>query len=291
MNDNTSNDVIFQISAHLSSLTPKARILGNYIINNPARAVFMTTKELSETCGTSEATVVRFVAAIGYNGYSQFQQALKDYLNTGLSLADRLDMKVMEAPGLSRLHRGILEELNNLKHLYEKIDLEATNQFVDYLEKSNAIYFIGSRLSYTFAYYFGWSMTKIRPGIHIMKGSDTTTIDRLANAPEPITVVMPTASRYPNELIKLAKMIRRYGHTFLVMTDSKVCPVGSFADLSLVVPAQSIPFIGNISGVLAVIQYMVQELAVRNGQKTRDYQQQLEQLYLENDILFNFDPR
>ncbi len=287
MNDNPSHDIISRISALLGTLTPKARTLGIYIINNPTRAVFMTTRELAEACGTSEATVVRFVAAIGFNGYAGFQQALKDYLNTGLSLSDRLDIKDLEAPGLSRLHRGILEELNNLKYLYENIDLTTTNQFVDYLEQSCDVYFTGSRLSYTFAYYFGWSMTKVRPGVHILKGSDSTSIDRIANAPEKSTVVLCATTRYPNELIKLAKMVRRAGHTLLVLTDSDISPVIPFADLGLVVPSESIPFIGNISGMLTVIQFMIQELAARQGKQTRNYQQLLEQVYLENDILFN----
>lgn len=291
MNDAASHPVINQISARLDTLTPKAQTLGTYIIQNPSTVVFMTTKELAEACGTSEATVVRFVSAVGYNRYSDFQDALKDFVNTGLSLPDRVDIKGIEEPGLNRLHRGILEELNNLKYLYENINVDTMNQFVDHLESASSVYFTGSRLSYTFAYYFGWSLTKVRRGIHIIKGSDSTAMDMLTNAPEGSLVVLAATTRYPNELIKLSKMIRRAGHTLLALTDSNISPVIQFADLSLVVPSKSIPFIGNVSGMLAVIQYMVQELAGRKGEDLRIYQEQLEQVYLENDILFNLDPK
>ena len=151
MPDTPSHPVINTISEHLNKLTPKARILGNYIIQHPSQAVFMTTKELAETCSISEATVVRFVSTLGYNGYSDFQDALKDFVNTGLSLPDRLDIKEKEAPGLDRLHGSITEELNNLKHLYEHIDLEKMNLFVEQMDKAHTIYVTGSRLSYTFA--------------------------------------------------------------------------------------------------------------------------------------------
>lgn len=280
-----------EISAKLDTLTPKAQTLGIYIMQNPAKAVFMTTKELAEICEISEATVVRFVSTLGYKGYSDFQDALKDFINTGLSLPDRAEIKGIKEPGLDRLHRGILEELNNLKHLYEHIDMEKMNLFVDHLDKSPSIYVTGSRLSYTFAYYLGWSLTKVRKGIHIVKGSDSTSMDMLTNAPEKSLVILTATTRYPNELIKLSKMIRRCGHTLLVLTDSTICPVIQFADFSLVVPSKSIPFIGNVSGILAVIQYMVQELANRRGETLRLYQEQLEQVYLENDILFNLNPK
>lgn len=290
MNDPATHPVINDISAKLDSLTPKAQALGTYIMQNPAKAVFMTTKELAETCEISEATVVRFVSTLGFKGYADFQGALKDFVNTGLSLPERAAIKGIKEPGADRLHRGILEELNNLKYLYENINIDTMNQFVDFMNKSHTVYVVGSRLSYTFAYYLGWSLTKVRKGIHIIKGSDSTAIDMLTNAHSNSLVILIATSRYPNELIKLSKMIRRSGHTLLTMTDSSICPVIQFADLSLVVPASSIPFIGNVSGMLAVIQYIVQELANKKGEELVKYQKQLEQVYLENDILFNLEP-
>ncbi len=291
MNDPASHPVISDISNKLDSLTPKAQALGTYIIQNPSKAVFMTTKELAETCDISEATVVRFVSTIGYKCYSDFQEALKNFVNTGLSLPERVAIKGIKEQGTDRLHIGILEELNNLKYLYENINIETMNQFVDHLEKSDTVYVVGSRLSYTFAYYLGWSLTKIRKGIHIIKGSDSTALDRLTNAPSNSLVILTATTRYPNELLKLSKMIRRSSHTLLTMTDSSLAPMIQFADLSLVVPSLSIPFIGNVSGMLTAIQYMVQELASRKGEELAEYQKQLEQVYLENDILFNLDPK
>jgi DNA-binding MurR/RpiR family transcriptional regulator len=286
MND-TPHPVITDITNRLDSLTPKAQTLGNYIMQNPSKVVFMTTRELAETCEVSEATVVRFVATIGYQGYSEFQQALKDFVNTGMSLPERVNMKGLKEPGLDRFHRGVLEELNNLKYMYETIDVETMNQFVEHLDVSENVFITGSRLSYTFAYYLGWSLTKIRKGIHILKGSDSTAIDFLTNAPENSLVILTAATRYPNELIKLSKLVRRLGHTLLVLTDSSISPVIQFANLSLVVPSRSIPFIGNVSNMLCVIQYLVQELASRKGDTLQKHQEKLEQVYMENDILFN----
>lgn len=289
MKDTLSHPVISHISNQLNSLTPKGQTLGSYIMQNPSKVVFMTTKELAETCGVSEATVVRFVSTLGYNGYSEFQQALKDFVNTGLSLPERAALKGIKEPGVDLLHRGILEELNNLKYMYENISIETLNAIVDHINQSRSVYIIGSRLSYTFAYYLGWSLTKVHRGIQILKGSDTTTMDWLANAPAETLVIMMTSSRYPNELIKLSRMIRRKKMTLLAISDSDICPINQFADLSLTIPSRSIPFIGNVSGALATIQYIVQEVANQKGEELTQYQKELEQVYLENDILFNLD--
>lgn len=289
MKETPSHPAITHISNHLDELTPKGQTLGRYIMQHPSKVVFMTTKELAETCDVSEATVVRFVSTLGYQGYSEFQQALKDFVNTGLSLPERAAIKGIKEPGIDLLHRGILEELNNLKYMYENISIEKLNSIVEYIKNSRSVYVIGSRLSYTFAYYLGWSLTKIQKGVHILKGSDTTTMDWLTNAPSETLVIMMTSSRYPNELIKLARMIRRKKMTLLAITDSDICPINQFSDLSLTIPSRSIPFIGSVSGVLAAIQYIVQELTNQKGDDLNEYQKELEQVYLENDILFNLD--
>ncbi len=287
MMEKQSHPMMKAIIAHQHELTPKARILGSYILENPRKAIFMTTKELAQTCQVSEATVVRFVSRLGYKGYGEFQQALRDVVDTELTMLDRTDLSSMQTPGTDRLGRVVFEEMENLKLFLETVDTDALRKIVDLLEKPNAVYVVGSRLSFTFAYYLGWSLTKIRSKVHILKGSDSTTIDWLTNAsPESLVVIIAT-TRYPNELIRLGKMVRRLGQTLIVIADSSLCPLNQFAHQSLIAPSKNIPFIGNPTTISCIINYLVLELASRNGVRLKDHQEKLEQIYRENDILFN----
>ncbi len=287
MKDSQSHPVIKGIMQQLDTLTPKGKVLGSYIIQNPRKAVFMTTKELSEACGVSEATVVRFVGQLGYSGYGEFLQALRDFVDSGLTLPDRVDLPGMKGPGTDLLHRVVFEEMNNLRQFYETIDMKTLGRIVDQLHNSPAVYIIGSRVSYTFAYYLGWSLTKVRKGVNILKGSDSTAIDWLTNAPDNSLAVVITTSRYPNELIRMGKVARRLGHNLLVITDNSLCPVIPFAHLSLVVPSRSIPLIGYPTTISCIINYLVLELVNRHHPQLKEHQEKLEQMYLENDILFN----
>ena len=287
MTGNQSHPVLESIMGQLEALTPKGRILGRYIIQNPRKVVFMTTKEPSEACEVSEATVVRFVGQLGYGGYGDFLQALRDVLDSELSLPDRVDLPGMQGDGADLLHHVISEEMNNLRHFYETTDMEVLDRIADYLMESPAVYVIGSRISYTFAYYMGWSLTKVRKGIQILKGSDSAAIDWLTNAPEKSLVIIITISRYPNELIKLGKLARRLGHTLMVIADNTLCPVTPFANLSLAIPSKSIPLIGYPTTISCLINYLVLKMVNQQHPQLKDHQEKLEQVYLENDILFN----
>lgn len=279
--------LIEKISASIEELTPKGRILGEYIISQPRKAVFMTTKELAEACEVSEATVVRFVSGIGYDRYSDFQQALRDFVDTELTLLDRLDIADMQAPGAVRFRRTVAEEIDNLQQLYHSLDVETMAAVVDVLDRRVPVHVIGSRLSYTLAYYMGWAMTKVRENIRIMKGSDRTTIDWLTIAPADSVTVIIATSRYPNELIRLGKLVKRLGQTLVVITDSATCPVLQFADHHLIAASKLIPFLGSPTPMSCLINYLVHELASRQGDALKAHQAKLEQSYWENDVLFN----
>jgi len=287
MTETHSHPVIMGITDRLEAFTPKGRILGRYIIQNPRKVVFMTTKELSEACGVSEATVVRFVGQLGYGGYGEFLQALRDVLDSELSLPDRVDLPGMQGAGADLLHRVVSEEMNNLRHFYETADMEVLDRIVECVMKSEAVYVIGSRISYTFAYYLGWSLTKVRKGIRILKGSDSAAIDWLTNAPDRSLVILIAISRYPNELIKLGKLARRLGHTLLVIADNTLCPVIPFANLALSIPSKSIPLIGYPTTISCLTNYLVLKIVNQQHPHLKDHQEKLEQVYLENDILFN----
>ncbi|MBF0113084.1 MAG: MurR/RpiR family transcriptional regulator, partial [Desulfamplus sp.] len=279
----TSHPAVVDITSRLDSLTPKAKILGNYIIQNPGKVVLMTTRQLAKICGISEATVVRFAMFLGYSGYSDLQRALKDLIYTKSSLGKDLDVKIgsdklgedctseiaSQDSGRTLLYRVFFEELSELQFFYETVNVKIMSQFINYIIQSPAVYLVGSRISYTSAYYMGWSLTKVRRGIYILKGSDSTAIDNLSVAPDGSLVVMVATARYPNELIKLSKLTKRLGHTLLVLTDSQLSPLLAFATLSLVVPTKSIQsidknpisFTGNPSNMLCAIKYIVQEVA------------------------------
>lgn len=278
-----------KIFEHHSSLTPKGQILGDYILKNPRKVVFMTTRELAAACQVSEATVVRFVSQLGYEGYGEFLQTLRDLVDTELTLLDRVDLSDMNGPEAERFRRVVFEEIDNLKQLYTKTDVGVINKVVDYLQKSTNIYVIGSRVSYTFAYYMGWSLTKVRQGIRILKGSDSTTIDWLTIAPPDSFVVIIANSRYPNELIKVGKLVRRLGKTLLVIADSSLCPLIQFAHMTLIAPSQHFPLIGSPTPISCLINYLVIELTSRDGKELKEHQAKLERSYRENDILFSLD--
>jgi len=287
MKEILSSPVAKRILQTKALLSPKARLLADFILSNPQKTVFMTSRELAETCGVSEATVVRFVSRIGYARYSDYIQSLRDFMDTEMTLPDRSRMIQMNGNTTDRLWRIITREMDNLERFYHSADPEILSRMIDQMHRQSPLYVIGARVSFTFAYYMGWSLTKIRPDTRILDGSNSTTLDFLSMAPPSSLIIIITTSRYPKELVHLGKIVRQNKLTLLIITDSRLCPLIPFADLSLVAPSKHIPFIGAPATITSIINYLVMELADKSAAATARHQQKLEQTYRENDILYN----
>jgi DNA-binding MurR/RpiR family transcriptional regulator len=282
-----SHPLLDRIAAFNAELTPKGRIIGEYVKGNPRKVVFMTVAELAKACEVSEATVVRFVGQLGFEGFTDFQQFLRDVVDTELTLLDRFGLADMLKPGAERLRQLVSEEIDNLRQLFRHADMDKIGRVVSLLHHSPQVYAIGSRLSYTLAYYLGWSLTKVRGGIQIFKGSDRTTLDWLTISSDDVLVVIVAVSRYPNELIRLAKLAKRLGLRLVLLTDNAACPIVHEADECLAAPSPHIPLIGSPTALSCLIGYLVLELASRYGGDLKNHQEKLEQSYWENDVLFN----
>jgi len=277
------------INTHYPDLTSKGKVLADFVLSNPDKAVFMTTRKLAAAVGVSEATVVRFVRQLDYAGYALFIEALRKLIDTELTLIERsrLASSVIRSED-AQLERITNQDIENIRAMSKNINFSEVKKIRKILKESKAVYIIGSRLSYAPAYYMGWTMAKIRRNVNIIKGSDRTTIDRLIFAPEKSAAVIIATSRYPNELIKIGKLVKRHKLKTILLTDSSSCPLAQFSNHTLVAPLKTIPFLGNPASMISLINYLVHTLAADMGEKLKDHQEKIERAYQENDILFNY---
>ena len=80
-----TNDLSNRINDAYSKLSKGQKRLATYITDNYDKAVFLTAAKLGKEAGVSESTTVRFATQLGYKGYPEKVEALKQ--TTGLDEA------------------------------------------------------------------------------------------------------------------------------------------------------------------------------------------------------------
>ena len=79
------DNLIALITAHISKFSKGQKKIAQYIVEHYDEAAFMTALRLGQTVGTSESTVVRFAAQLGFDGYPEMQDAMQELIRSRLT--------------------------------------------------------------------------------------------------------------------------------------------------------------------------------------------------------------
>jgi DNA-binding MurR/RpiR family transcriptional regulator len=90
------NDFKQRLEDHLPSLTKSQQRIATYLLASYDEATFLSAADLAERLDVSEATVVRFAKAIGYDGFPAMRRHLQELFRAKFTPAARLQRKLSE---------------------------------------------------------------------------------------------------------------------------------------------------------------------------------------------------
>ena len=98
--DDRHGDVAGRIRSHLEQLSPNDRLIARYLLDNYSAAPFETAESLSHKTGVSKAAVVRFAVRVGFPGFAELHEALKEEAMARLAPATpvRSEGNVIDGP-------------------------------------------------------------------------------------------------------------------------------------------------------------------------------------------------
>jgi len=130
---------IFTLIPHF---TKADQAISDITINHPQVVVRLSARELGHQCGVSEASVIRFVQKLGYEGLDDFRHALQDELLTSQTTA---------SPGvLSKdTPEAVLDQVVSLcsqalQTLVAVLDIDELARAAEVMEASNMIHFFAA---------------------------------------------------------------------------------------------------------------------------------------------------
>jgi len=140
------NDFRQRLEDHLPSLTKSQQRIASYLLVSYDEATFLSAADLAERLNVSEATVVRFAKAIGYDGFPQMRRHLQELFRARFTPAARLQRKLSELAGSQGhvLTKVLAMELQYLAEASESIDLADFDRAVDILLSGERIFVFAS---------------------------------------------------------------------------------------------------------------------------------------------------
>lgn len=224
---------------------------------------FSTVDELARLSGVSQATIVRFAKALGFDGYPAFQKEVRRLVRADLKGTERFRLSPAAA---SPLDLVLAKEMENLGALRDAFDAAAFRAALKMLRAAPEIVVAGARATAPLATHMWFGLAKL--GMRASRALSVTsdTYDQLNRLDRRACVVVIGFPRYLRELVELLEFAKGAKLATLAITDSAFSPLRG--DVSLYAPAESASFMAFHSAPLVLINALMHELSLADREAT-----------------------
>lgn len=248
--------VLLLLRHQLVTYSQTLQRLGQFVLEQPQRVLYLTITELARESGTSEASVTRLCRGVGCRGYTEFKMALA--LETQQEQASQ-----PQASATSAFSTLIEESVAALRDTGALVSQQALLQSAELLEKARQIQIYGVAASAIIGEYLAYRL--LRMGISAQQFSDMHRAAMNATSLKPGDVVIAVSSSgSTKDLLHAVQLGKEHGANIIVLSNTSRSPLATLADQLLVAakpegPLTAGSFHSKISAML-VIELLSQQL-------------------------------
>lgn len=126
-----------RIRAERPKMSKSFAKLADFLLDSYIEASFMTASELAHTLNLDAATVVRFSQHLGYIGFPELQQEIREKVKRDLLIKPQ-DAKTPNTP-THVAHQALNEIANAIEQTRVSLDIEALSELVELIGKARRI--------------------------------------------------------------------------------------------------------------------------------------------------------
>lgn len=278
-----AQELIQRLNHSGKKLSKSHRRIAECIVSHYDKVVFMTASKLGEYVGVSESTVVRFAAALGYNGYPQLQKALQELIRHRLTASQRFEM-TSDMDHSQVLNKVLKADIQNIRSTLDEIDLSAFEQAIDMIIQARAIYVMGLRASAPIAEFFAHYLKFIFPNVRVVTSGVSDVFEQLSRIGEGELLIGISFPRYTSRSIEAMGFARQQGAALIAITDGPLSPLHSTADVCLMAKSDMSSFVDSFAAPLSLINALIVALGQRRRSEVSDYFEKMERIWSEYDV-------
>lgn len=271
-----------KIQEHFFEMSPKQKKIAEYIAANYDKAVFQTARQLSREVGVSEATVVRFAVALGYDGYPELIKAMSEMVRDRITTVERLEFS-LKTPQGSILKDVMEHDIANIKLTLEELDLASFLETVKSLTRAKRIYIVALRSAASLGAFLYFYLQLLLKNCRLINSSDFLS-EELADVGPDDLVVAISFRRYTRQTVEGLGYCRERGARTVAITDDHTSALVKHADTVLLAKRDMSTFIDSFVAPLSLINALIVAVGTERPKQTRQTLAGLEALWQRQNI-------
>jgi DNA-binding MurR/RpiR family transcriptional regulator len=250
-----------KLDAAWDALTPAAKRIAVFLVNNMAAIPFETAASLSKRVGVSPMTVSRFLRQLGYEGLGE----LKEELRSGPAEPPWLSLYRVPGGGSKQLKNRLNAEIKTLVAVYKLAETRQWRSIVSKITRADAVSIASFQLGRFIGRGFADLLQPVKPRTRFADGSDGAYIDMLLDSPEGNCVVLIDFQRYSRHFRVLADEVAARGIPLIIITDTRCYWALDVTDDVLMMPPEFRLAWHNFGSLMSLLSLLVEAVIRESG--------------------------
>ena len=274
-----------EIERKMPSFSKGQKAIANYIYEHYEKAAYMTASKLGEMANVSESTVVRFANELGFDGYPELQDALRNLTKVKLKSFQRMEVTNNLFGEGDIINTRLLADAENIKQTLEKIDRQAFSDAVDKIVTARNIYIMGVRSSSMLAGFLNFSFRMIFDNIKFVQTTSSSEMfEQIMHVNEDDVMIAISFPRYSKTLVNAVNYAKQNCADIVALTDSSASPIARQADQLLLARSDMASFVDSLVAPLSIINALVVAVAQKKQDEVTERLKELENIWSEYEV-------
>jgi len=261
-------------------MTPSERQLVSVLLDDYPMAGLGSITELASAASVSTTTVARMLQKTGFDGYPQFQAALRREVKEMISgpVAKR-DLWQNDLPEEHILNRYSQQTLANQKRTIDEVDPAEFDSFCNLLcDPNRRIFITGGRITGTLAQYLYLHLQMIRPDIRLLPFAASWTHDLLDVRKDDVLIALDVR-RYENSTMLIGQLCQERGAEIVLFTDQWRSPIHRLAKHTFAARIAVPSAWDSMAAILMLMECVIAEVQERLWDSVKERTDELEQAF------------
>lgn len=279
------NNLLSDIQQNINSYSKSQKKIAKFIMEQYDKAAFMTAQKLGNEVGVSESTVVRFANTLGYEGFPELQEDLREIAKNKLTTLQRYELMLEKLGNKDILSKVINSDISNLKSTLEQIDKEDFDIAVETILHSDKIYVLGVRSSSSLASFFGFYLNLLFENVKLVSSTSASEMfEQILKVKEGDVVIGITFPRYSRRTVKALEYAKSQGASIIGITDTPQSPITHCSDISLYAKSSMVSFVDSLVAPLSLINALIVAIGMKKKGEITDTFNNLEKIWGEYNV-------
>jgi DNA-binding MurR/RpiR family transcriptional regulator len=264
----------------------KQRQVAQFLLDHDEVVAFQSVRDVASDAGVGPSTVVRFCRLLGYEGFSDYQEGVRQRLLSQETFVQRLRARLDSGDLVGSPIKDVMSvHTRNIEATLAPIDDGDLERAVTAILAARTVPIFGSGLAASVAVGFEHGLSVLGVPARAVTDGGVSHLRAVAAITADDLVVVVAVRRYMRDIVNAAEVARSRGAAVLAITDSAIAPVVDLADFVFAADTSGAFHSLSPVGLMSVVHLLSVSVAAAQPEKSLAALEALDELYRRAGVL------